>query len=155
MRRRIFTVATLSWSILLAASCQQRSPLEPSGSGTVDQLLRALRQRGLTVSLAGEIPREINRFFSVPAQQVVINESRVSAFEYSSAEAAAADAALVGPDGQPSTLARITWVSTPRFYRQDRLIVLYVGCSTEVVQALDVTVGPAFVIGRTPCELVR
>jgi hypothetical protein len=83
---------------------------------------------------------------------VLVNGAHVSAFEYSSAEAAAADAALVRPDGQPSILSVITWVSTPRFYRQDRLIVLYVGCSTEVVQALDVTVGPAFVISRTPCE---
>jgi len=152
---RILTVAALSWSILVAASCQQRSPLEPSGSGTLDRFLQALRQRGLTVSLAGEIAPEVNRFFSVPAQQVLVNESRVSAFEYPSAEAAAADAALVSPDGQPSPIARFTWVSTPRFYRQNRLIVLYVGCSTEVVQALDVTVGPAFVIGRTPCELGR
>jgi hypothetical protein len=152
--RRIFILAALS-SILAAASCQQRSPLEPNGSGTLDQFLQALRQRGLTVSLAGEIPPEVNRFFSVTAHQVQVNDSRVSAFEYASAAALAVDAALVSSEGQPNPTARITWVSTPRFYRQDRLIVLYVGCSTVIVQALDVTVGPAFVIGRTPCELVR
>jgi hypothetical protein len=155
MRRRMATVGILSWSILVAVSCQQRSPLEPSRSGTLDQLLQALRQQGLTVRVVGEIPPEVNHFFSVPAHQLLVNGSHVSAFEYSSAEAAAADAALVRPDGQPSILSVITWVSTPRFYRQDRLIVLYVGCSTEVVQALDVTVGPAFVIGRTPCEIPR
>ena len=153
--RRMLTVAALSGSVLGGVSCQQRSPLEPNGSGTLDRFLQALRQRGLSVNLAGEVSPEVNGFFSVPAQQLQLNDSRVSAFEYPSAEAAATEAALVSSDGQPSPTARITWVSTPRYYRQDRLIVLYVGCSAAVVQALDVTLGRAFVVGSTGCELVR
>ena len=153
--RRILAIAALCWSILASASCQQRSPLEPNAAGTLDQFLQALRQRGLSVSVAGEIPPQVNRFFSVPAHDVHVNDSRISAFEYASAEAAAAEADVVSSDGQPSPTSRITWVSTPRFYRKNRLIVLYVGCSPEVVQALDGTMGPAFVIGRTPCEFVR
>lgn len=87
-----------------------------------------------------------------PAQQVSVNGSRLSAFEYPSADAATADAARVSADGQPNPLAQITWVSTPRFYRQGALIVLYVGCTAEIVQALDGTLGPAFVVGAPPCR---
>ena len=154
MRIRVLTVATLSCSIFVA-SCQERAPLAPGAAGTLDQFVKGLQQQGLTVAVAGEIPPDVNGFFSVPARQVRVNESQVNVFEYPGAQAAAAEAALVSPDGQPSPTARITWVSTPHFYRQDRLIVLYVGCSTEIVQALQTTVGPPIAVGRTPCEPER
>ena len=131
---------------------------KPAGTdvvATLDQFVQALRQQGFSVSLAGEISPDVNGFFSVPAHQVRVNESQVNAFEYPSPEAAAAEAARISSDGQPSPVARITWVSTPRFYLQSRLIVLYVGCSTDIVQALQVAVGAPMVIGRTPCELAH
>ncbi len=154
MRREILTMMTLSCLILMV-SCEQRSPLAPTSSATLDQFVQALRQQGFSVSLAGEISPDVNGFFSVPAHQVRVNESQVNAFEYPSPEAAAAEAARISSDGQPSPVARITWVSTPRFYLQSRLIVLYVGCSTDIVQALQVAVGAPMVIGRTPCELAH
>lgn len=96
----------------------------------------------------------------MPAQQLLVNEppvdpveARLNVFEYASAEAAAREAALVSADGQPRATARLTWVSTPRFYRQDRLIVLYVGCSPDIVRALQATIGPPFVTGATPCRV--
>ena len=58
----------------------------------------------------------------------------------------------VSADGQPGPLSRITWVSTPRFYRQGPLIVVYVGCAAGILQALDATLGRAFVVGTTPCR---
>ena len=107
------------------------------------------------MSLVGEISPEVNRFFSVPAHQVRVNEAQLSAFVYPSAEAAASEAARISEDGQPSPTMRVTWVSTPRFYRQDSLIVLYVGCAPEVVQALQATVGTPIAVGRTSCDLGR
>ena len=114
--------------------------------------LEAVRGQGVTVKLAERIPPETNGYFTVPAQQVLLNDTRVSAFAYPTDTAAAAEAAQVSADGQPSPLARITWVSTPRFYRQGPLMVVYVGCATEIVQALDATLGRAFVVGTTPCR---
>ena len=72
-------------------------------------------------------------------------------FEYPSADAAAGEAAVVSPAGQPSPSAIIEWIITPRFYRIDRLMALYVGCSTEIVGALDTAMRSAFVIGGVPC----
>lgn len=139
--------------VLLTVSCS--NPVGPTSSSTLDQFVEALRQRGLSVTLAGEIPPEVNRFFSVPAHQVRVNDGQVNAFVYESAGAAAAEAALISEDGQPTPTARVLWVSRPHFYRQGALIVLYVGCAEEIVQALEATVGAPIAVGRTPCDVGR
>jgi hypothetical protein len=43
-------------------------------------------------------------------------------------------------------------VGTPRFDRQDRIIVLYVGCSADLVRTLDDILAAPFVVGATPCR---
>lgn len=134
---------------LLTVSCS--SPVSPTTSIALDQFVEALRQQGLSVSLGGQISPSANGFFSVPAQQVRVNDANVNAFVYQNAESAAKEAAGISQDGQPSPMARVTWVSTPRFYRQGALIALYVGCSAEIVQALQATVGAPLAIGPTPC----
>jgi hypothetical protein len=153
MPRLITAAVTLIWGFagIAMISCEQ-SPTVPSHVGTVDQLVQSLRGQGLAVSLGGEISPNDNGFFSVPARKVSIDGQRLSAFEYATAERAAADAALISVDGQPNPRAAITWVSTPRFYRQGRLIVLYVGCATEVIAALEQSLGPPMVTGPTPCR---
>jgi hypothetical protein len=149
---RMQVVASSVMSLLLIG-CS--SPVGPSSSTTLDRFMQALRDQGLTVSLAGQISPSVNRFFSVPANQVRVNGSNVNAFVFQSADAAAAEAALISQDGQPSPTVRVTWVSTPRFYRQDAMIVLYVGCAGEIVAALQKTVGAPVAVGPTPCNLGR
>jgi hypothetical protein len=107
------------------------------------------------VTLAGQIAPSVNGFFSVQAEQVRVNDSQVNAFVYPTADAAAAEAALISKDGQPSPSVRVLWVSTPRFYRRDAMIVLYVGCTTEIVDALQKTVGPPIVVGATACNVAN
>src|SRR5262245_65107132 len=133
---RMQVVASSLLSLLLI-ECS--NPAEPSSSTTLDRFVQGLRDQSLTVSLAGQISPNVNGFFSVPADQVRVNDAQVNAFVYPSAEAAATEAASISKDGQPSPTARVSWVSTPRFYRQDALIVLYVGCATEIVDALQKT----------------
>jgi len=107
----------------------------------------------LNVTLGRQISPSVNAFFSVPAQEVRVNDAQVNVFAYRNTDAAAAEASSISQDGQPGPTARVTWVSTPRFYRQDTLIVLYVGCAAEIVQALQTTVGPPIAVGRTPCDV--
>jgi hypothetical protein len=154
MGHRLSKIATRSFAVGVVA-CSGRTSVGPTSTGTLDQFLQSLRQQGLSVSLGGEIPPDVNRFFSVPARQVRVNDTQVNAFEYASGETAAAEAAMISPDGQPNPQARITWISTPRFYRHDRLIVLYVGCSADILHALQATVGPPIAAGPTPCDVGR
>jgi hypothetical protein len=151
MRRVVVARLLVFPWLLLAVSCADRNPVGPTPSATLDQFIQALRQQGLTVRVAGQISPEVNRFFSVPAHQVRANDAQVNAFVYSSAQDAATEAATISADAQPSPTARVTWVSTPRFYRQGALIALYVGCSTAIVQALQATVGAPLAVGPTPC----
>ena len=136
--------------VLLTVSCS--SPVSPTSSMTLDQFVEALRQQGLSVSFGGQISPSANGFFSVPAQQVRVNDAQVNAFAYASAQDAATEAGSISADGQPNPTTRVTWVSTPRFYRKDALIVLYVGCAAEIVQPLQATVGAPIAVGRTPCD---
>ena len=151
MRRVLVTGSLVLPGLLLAVSCTDRNPAGPTSSATLDGFVQALRQQGLNVSVAGQIPPEVNRFFSVPADQIRVNDGQVNAFVYATAQDAAREAAAISADGQPSPTARVTWVSTPRFYRQDSLIVLYVGCTTEITRALQQAVGAPIVVGSTPC----
>jgi hypothetical protein len=151
MRRVLVTVSLVLPSLLLALSCADRNPGGPTPSATLEGFVQALRDQGLNVSVGGQISPEVNRFFSVPAQQIRVNDGQVNAFVYATVQDAVAEAASVSADGQPSPTARVTWVSTPRFYRQGALIVLYVGCSTQIVRALQASVGAPLAVGPTPC----
>jgi hypothetical protein len=153
MPRVLVALSLVLPCLLLGISCGDSNPVGPTSSVLLDQFVQALRQQGLSVSVAGQISPEVNRFFSVPAHQVRVNDGQVNAFEYASAQDAASEAASISADGQPSPTVRVTWVSTPRFYRQGALIVLYVGCSAEIVQALQATVGAPVATGSTPCDI--
>lgn len=126
-------------------------PDRPKPSDLVNQFLQGLRQQGLTVMLADDTPRELHPFFSPPPQQVLANDGRVTLFGIRR------PAAPLGR--RPSCrriVSRVRLRSSsglvPRFYPMDRLIALYVGCSTEIVRALETTMGSAFVIGGVPCR---
>lgn len=154
--RRLLVVLGAAPFLLLALCCEDRGPLAPGSSTALDQFLQALRQQGFSVSRDGEIPASVMGFFSVPAQLVRVNDALVHAFAYPTAAAAAAEAALISKDGQPSPLVSVFWNSTPHFYRQGSLVVLYTGCSAEIIQALQATVGaPIAVDSRRPCEIAR
>lgn len=131
---------------LLAAGCSE-SLVVPSEVGTIEQLVNALRARGLDVSMRGETSPQRNGYFSVPSRDVMAGEALLKAFEYGTASTAEADAALVDTDGQPNPRAAIDWISGPHFFKQGRLIVLYVGCADQVLRTLADLMGPALASG--------
>lgn len=149
MRRLVPTALTLVWGVagVTMISCAQGLTV-PSHVGSVEQLVQSLRSQGLTVSLGGDISPG---YFTVQARQISVEGERLNAFEYPDADTAAAEAALISSDAQPSPRKRITWAGVPRFYRQGRVIVLYVGCSTSVISALEKFLGPPVAMGQTPC----
>lgn len=83
-------------------------------------------------------------FFSVKGQKITVNGDEVQVFEYLDAVAADAEAALISPDGSSIGTTMINWVTSPHFYRKDKLIVLYVGDATAIVNVLETVLGPQF-----------
>ncbi len=86
-----------------------------------------------------------------------MNGERVETFEFGSAEEA--DAAAEGVSATGSSISRvdsetgmgvassILWYVPPHFYKAGKLIVLYVGCDSDVIDALQETMGPQFAGG--------
>lgn len=145
------SAAILSVTLALAA-CGAVNPVGP-GQNPLDTLVRDLRAQQVQVTVAGAVPRSDTPYFSVAATLVKVGTEQIFVFQYATSEAAATDAAGVSPSGQPSPTVSIMWVGKPHFYRKDRLIVLYVGCGTEIPRVLDATLGPPLVVGSGLCPV--
>jgi hypothetical protein len=77
-----------------------------------------------------------------------VNGADVQVFEYASTARADRDASKVSPTGTPIGQAQVSWMDTPHFYQRDRLIVLYVGHSADVMRVLEAILGKPFATGR-------
>jgi hypothetical protein len=143
-------VAFAAAAISMLVACGSDGPAGP-GSAAITQFVEALRGRGYSVTVGGEISVANNGFFSVPARQIQVNAAQVNAFEYSTAERAGAEARLITRDADPSPTIHVSWVSRPQFYHQGALIVLYVGCQADVLRGLEATLGAPVATGTTPC----
>jgi hypothetical protein len=111
-------------------------------------LVRALQQQGATVNRAGTLPRSSYPFLSVSAQLLQVNGADIQVFEYGSATRADSDASKVSPMGSPIGQSQVSWMDTPHFYKRDRVIVLYVGHSADVLRMLEEVLGAPFAAGR-------
>jgi hypothetical protein len=152
MRLRTKTL-TLSVLVLLASAACSGSPVGPGDvpevqpTERVGALIAALAQQGVTVVPKEQMSREAH-CLSVGAVRLATNEENLYVFEYESAGAADRDASAVSPDGSTISGAgracSIDWIGPPRFYKRDRLIVLYVGTNQNFVRALDSVLGRPF-----------
>ncbi len=133
----------LALAIVVLAGCASEEPPVSHDGPVTDyvSLIDNLRQAGATVEPAGEV---IQPFFSVTGNIIVVNGNDVQVFEYADTAAAEAEAALVSPDGFSVGTTMISWVATPHFYKTDRLIMLYVGDSTGVINVLEDVLGLQF-----------
>ena len=120
---------------------------DASTIGDEASLVAALEACGLTVEPAGTVSQP----FFTPTSAMVLRLSggplqtpaEIQVYEYASAGQADTDAAQIEPDGNLRT-AIIEWVAPPHFFRQDRLIVLYVGDDEAAVALLTQLLGPPF-----------
>ena len=129
---------------VLSIGCGAASPVGPSESSSISDLIRDLRAQGASVVMSGVLPQQSNPFFSTNAQVLVVNGGNVSVFEYQSIAAAESDAAKVARDGSAVGSTFITWVGPPHFFKSGRLIVLHAGESEAVLRPLEAVLGPPF-----------
>jgi hypothetical protein len=145
MDRNVFALPVVL--ALALVSCGQNS-VGPSDLNSTDALVRALKQRGVTVVLVESMPQSAYPFFSVAAQRVTVNGEEVQVFECADVSRANSEAGRVSPTGSPIGQSQISWMDIPHFYKRDLLIVLYVGHSASVLKVLETTLGPPFASGR-------
>ena len=83
-------------------------------------------------------------FFIVTGNVIAVNGGDVQVFEYADAAVATTEAGLVSADGSSVGTTMVSWIGPPHFYQAGRLIVLYVGDSTDVISVLEAELGSQF-----------
>ena len=128
-------------TVLASAACG--SPTGPDSQGGLDynQLLQGLRSSGLAAQPAGQLSQP---FISIPARLIAIDAEHVQVFEYPDEPSARADAAQISADGGRVWNSLILWVAPPHFYRQGRVLALYVGDRPDIKATLARLLGPQF-----------
>lgn len=119
--------------------------LEPPAEGRSDHFAGLMADLAGAGGLIQETGEQIIQPFFAPAGQLVrLNGADLQIFEYQSAEAAAAEVALVAPDGGSVGSHMVTWMASPHFFNADRFIVLYVGDDVDVLTMLEAVLGSQF-----------
>lgn len=143
--------ATLSDSIALAAPQPTATSKAVDTVNSVESLLTTLHTASMQPALQDNVRLDM---LSVTGKIVAIGSQRLQAFEYDSAESAQSDAAQFSRDGAWITRDGITemvnWIATPHLYRNDKLLVVYVGDDTTILRLLSNTLGYPFAGGANP-----
>ncbi len=118
-------------------------PVVSHGGPVTDyvSLFDNLRAAGASVVPAGDISQP---FFSVTGNAITVDGENVQVFEYADTEQAEAQAALVSPDGSSIGTTMASWIAPPHFYQAGKIIVLYVGDDTTLINLLESVMGPQF-----------
>lgn len=103
------------------------------------ELIKKLKSGGERVSREGKVEQP---FFSVKGQIITIGDQDVQVFEYRTIKAAELDARKVSNTGSSAGTSMPMWIAPPHFFKNGRLIVLYVGEKASVLKALEDALGP-------------
>lgn len=144
MNRKLIVVTALLLVSIMVVACGAQPPTSGSqGGASTDSasLADKLRAAGAAVETGDEISQP---FFSITGKVIKVNGQEIQVFEYGDAEAAKAEAALVSPEGTSVGTTMVSWVSSPHFYRADKMIVLYVGEEASILTLLEGALGPQF-----------
>ncbi len=145
VRARVF-IGIVSLVVVLAACGGETEPVVSHGGPVTDyvSLVDGLRAVGATVESAGTVDQP---FFSVQGQLIAVDGEDVQVFEYEDAASVEDAAGDVSADGGSVGTSMISWLAAPHFYKKARLLVLYVGDDTNVMQLLEDVLGEQFAGG--------
>lgn len=106
-----------------------------------DSFIADLTAAGGIVETNGEI---VQPFFAVKGRRITVNGGGVQVFEFPSHTKATAEAARISADGSSIGTTQTNWTEKPHFYNSGKLIILYLGESTEIQNLLESVVGSQF-----------
>lgn len=126
------------------SGCGNGATPSPAGAAIVEDqagLLAALQAAGATAEVSDSVVQD---FFTPEGSIVKVNGQDIQVFEYESAEAMEAEASQVAPDGGSVGTSMMMWMDAPHFYKTGRIIVLYVGSDSAILDLLENMIGPQF-----------
>lgn len=145
MLRRFLLVAV---AVLLIAAVACSSGGEIGPADTYDSLAAALEAAGMKIDDRSENGFLFSSVFSVPGIELTASGEQILAFEFATSEEAAQQASLVSEDGYGIGLKYINWISTPQFYMNGNMIVVYDGSQSLVTSTLVTAMGEQFAGGN-------
>ena len=149
MRRyeRIILAFLLCYVILMTACSSQSSSAQ--NSMDYKALLKILQaQDTITVPVGTTSPP----FMEVQGHIVKIQGEQVEIYEYATVSDVDKKASTISPDGSTFTTKSPTgtsasvmdWVMPPHFYKQGRVIVMYFGSNSSIMETLTKVLGKQF-----------
>lgn len=133
----IFLMAAMS---LVACRVSLSSP-QPAPATDLVTFIDSLRASGASVELGDAVDQP---FFSVTGKTIILNGEDVQVFQYLDVATAKAQAALVALDGNTIGTSKPIWMEPPHFFRQGKLLVLYIGSNDQVLKMLTTVLGRQF-----------
>lgn len=122
--------------LLLPAATASADAVSDSAS-----LLSSLRARGARVEAVEQVDQP---FLSVGGTLIKLDGQDVQVFEYPSEAQLQAQAKSISSDGSTIGTSKIHWLAPPHFFRQGRVLVLYVGDDAMTISALEAALGEQF-----------
>lgn len=141
LARKAFFISLFALAVFAMAACSDKSIPE---ANSVASLGVALDAAGLDVDGPLENGVLSSRFFSVPGMKFEASGETVLAYEFESEDTAAQDRALVSSDGWGIGSKYINWVVGPNYYHNGKLIVIYDGDESNVIETLTAAMGASF-----------
>jgi hypothetical protein len=110
----------------------------------INRFVDELESLGTKIEIGGIITQP---FFTPQGQIIKLHGEDVQVFEYGNEGMANDEAMLVSADGSSVGTSMITWIDAPHFYQAGKIIVLYVGKNTQVIDTLNELLGNQFAGG--------
>jgi hypothetical protein len=142
MLRRFLIAVFAAFSIIAVACSGGGGDIEPADS--YESLSAALESAGMKVGEQVENNFLFAGLFSVPGIEMTASGQNILAFEFATVEEAVEQAALVSPDGYGIGLKYINWSEDPQYFRNGRMIVVYDGVQSLVIETLTTAMGERF-----------
>ena len=139
---KIFPVAVLSAIALFAIACGSEGEIPEADS--VETLGEALKAAGMRVDGPNENDFLSASFFSIPGFQYTASGETVLVYQFDTDSETQAQRQLVSPDGWGIGTKYIQWSVAPSYYQKGRMIVIYDGDKSLVMDTLVAAMGEPF-----------
>ena len=150
MKILLVGVLAAAISLLPIVGCGGRGASgEPIAAPDYQKILGRLQDWDLKLAEIGEIRMSC---YSVNPRVLLVGGGTLEVYEYRDQSSAAVAIARISPGyfiAQVAATGLTEKASSPHFYKGDRLLVIYTGTDTRVVEALDGALGPEFADGAS------
>ncbi len=143
--RKLFAISLLSVFATIVIACGSGSIPE---ADSVESLGTALEAAGMRVDGPNENDRLSANYFSIPGMQYTASGETLFVYEFPDDDELATQKALVSPDGWGIGLKYIQWTVGPSYYQNGRLIVIYDGEKSLIMDTLTSAMGDRFAPGN-------